>query len=260
MLLSTFPRICRATACAAVLLAGALGPRLAHAQAQTPVEQRYGGPRYPGGPDSLRATIGRAMRAANPAWTAPVVVQLQSDANGAVQKVRFLQPPQGTPAAKLVRNAEMRKYATNALSKLAHWQESPGVIRLSSWEYDIETLLLPFGSTEPAPLAYSEQEPVFTVPGMSNKTLSGVHQYIQRTVRYPAEDLRARLEGTVYAYFEVSETGAIEHQQIVGSVSPTLDAEVLRALRQVPAARTPPMQQGRPVRVYYVLPFTFRTT
>lgn len=252
MLLATLLRICRA----ALLLAVALGPQLV--QAQSSAEFTYHGPRYPGGPDSLQATIGRVLRASSPAWTAPVVVRLQSDANGAVQKIQFLQPPQGTPAAKLARNAAMRDFVTRAMSKLAHWQKSPDVIHLSSWQYDTETLLLPFGSTEPAPLPYSEQEPAFTVPGLSNKTLSGVHQYVQRTVRYPAEDLRNQREGTVYAYFEVSETGAIEHSQIVGSVSPTLDAEVLRALKQVPAARTPPMQQGRPVRVYYVLPFTFR--
>lgn len=256
MLPITFPRFCRAAACAALLLAGALGPR--PASAQTPRAAAYSDSRYPGGPDSLRATIGRTLRAANPAWVAPIVVQLQSDANGAVQKVQFLPPPPGTPAAKLVRNAEMRNFATRAMQQLAHWQLSPGVMRLSSWRFDTETLVLPFGSTEPGPLAYSEQEPVFTVPGTTNTTLGGVRNYVNRALRYPAEDMRARREGTVYAYFEVSETGAIEYPQIVGSVSPTLDAEVLRALKQLPAARTPPMQQGRPVRVYYVLPFVFR--
>lgn len=205
----------------------------------------------------MRATIGRALRTANPAWVGQVAVQLQLGADGALQKIRFLPPPPGTPAAKLARNAEVRDFTTRVASRLLHWQQSPGTIRLSSWQYDMEELVLPFGSTAPAPLAYSEQEPVFTVPGESNKTLGGVASYVHRALRYPAEDLRARREGIVYAYFKVSETGASEHPQIVGSVSSTLDAEVLRALKQLPAARTPPRQQGRPVRVYYVLPFTF---
>jgi len=187
-----------------------------------------------------------------------VAVQLQLGADGDLQKIRFLPPSPGTPAAKLAHNDEVQDLTMRMANRLLHWQQSPGTIRLSSWEYDTKELVLPFGSTEPAPLAYSEQEPVFTVPGESNKTLSGLTNYVRRAVRYPAEDLRARREGVVYAYFEVSETGAIEHPQIVGSVSSTLDAEVLRVIKQVPAARTPPRQQGRPVRVYYVLPFTFR--
>jgi protein TonB len=200
MLLTAFPRVCRAATCAAVLLAGALGSRLA--QAQSPVELRYFGPRYPGGPDSLRATIGRALRTANPAWVGNVAVQLQLGADGDLQKIRFLPPSPGTPAAKLARNAEVRDLTMRMANRLLHWQQSPGNIRLSSWEYDTKELVLPFGSTEPAPLAYSEQEPIFTVPGESNKTLGGVTNYVRRAVRYSAEDLRARREGVVYAYFE----------------------------------------------------------
>jgi TonB family protein len=77
-------------------------------------------------------------------------------------------------------------------------------------------------------------------------------------IRYPAEDFRRQRQGTVYAYFEVSETGRVEQRRIVGTLSPTFDAEVLRVLNRLPSALTPPCQQGRPVRVGYVLPLHFR--
>lgn len=77
-------------------------------------------------------------------------------------------------------------------------------------------------------------------------------------VRYPAEDIRQRRQGVVYAYLEVSETGAVEQRRSVGSVSPTLDAEVLRVLATLPNALTPPRLHGQPGRAGYVLPFTFK--
>ena len=62
------------------------------------------------------------------------------------------------------------------------------------------------------------------------------------------------MQGTVYLYYEVSETGAIEQRRVVGSLSPSTDAEALRSLRSLPNATTPPRHQGRPVRVAYIAP------
>ena len=78
---------------------------------------------------------------------------------------------------------------------------------------------------------------------------------------YPVEALRARERGTVYAGFEVTESGAIAHPEILGSVGRSLDAGVLRALAALPAAlpaATASAQlRGQPVRVRYVLPLKF---
>lgn len=71
---------------------------------------------------------------------------------------------------------------------------------------------------------------------------------------YPAEALRAREQGTVYAGFEVAESGAIEHPEILGSVGRSLDAGVLRALAALPAATASAQLRGQPVRVRCVLP------
>lgn len=113
----------------------------------------------------------------------------------------------------------------------------------------------------PAPLLYSDENPVFPLPAATGprRALPWVYvtSFLSRQVRYPAEDIRSGRQGKVYAYFEVSETGAVEQRSIVGNVSPSLDAEVLRVLQTLPNATTPPRQAGKPVRVAYVLPLNF---
>lgn len=100
--------------------------------------------------------------------------------------------------------------------------------------------------TDPAQLAQFQSSP------------RGLATMIQLLVMYPPEALRSRQQGTVYAYFEVTENGAIEHSEILGTAGRTLDAEVLRALVKLPSATTPAQLQGRPVRVSYVVPVTFK--
>jgi outer membrane biosynthesis protein TonB len=95
-------------------------------------------------------------------------------------------------------------------------------------------------------------------PYRSNPASYTFRDFLQRQFRYPAIDLRNQVEGTSYGYFEVSETGAVENRRVVGSLTPSVDAEVLRTLNTIPNATTPPRQQGRPVRVAYVVPVNLK--
>lgn len=79
---------------------------------------------------------------------------------------------------------------------------------------------------------------------------------LQARVAYPDEALRQRVEGQVVVRFVVTETGAVEDAEILRSPSPLLDAPALAAVR---ASRfTPGEQRGRPVRVQFAVPVTFR--
>lgn len=146
-------------------------------------------------------------------------VRLKPDAAGKAAKTDFLVLPVGTPAAALA-----CKYPYPAA---------------------------PFGlAPEAVPLAYGDDYPPFAVPsGQLANPPAGVATYPGRQLRYPATDLRARRKGTVYAYLEVSATGAIEHRQLAGSPSPILNAEVPRVGQRLPPALSPPRQQGCPARV-----------
>jgi protein TonB len=222
-----------------------------------PTLTAYTGPRFPGGPDSLRALLSRAVRPANPALVGQLFLQLQLTSTGAVQKAALLVPPSGTPAAQLAKDPEVQALLGKLVQGLPAWQpgtDAPG--RRPALLHTV-TLPLTFGPADAgAALNYSDENPTF--PATPDDRRFGVTGFVQKRVRYPAQDLRSNVQGTVYAYFEVSETGAVEQRRIVGTLSPTLDAEVLRALALLPNALTPPRQAGRPVRVSYVLPFNFK--
>lgn len=161
------------------------------------------------------------------------------------------------------------------------WEPGPPDPDNKFGEFPAISLLLDFTAAEAAqPYAYSDQQPVFPDFGLVLRARNdpyvarllqnpaslrdldssprGLARFIQIQTKYPAAALRNRQQGQVFAYFEVAENGAIEHPQIVGTAGPALDAEVLRVVQQLPAATAPARLQGRPVRVYYVLPISFK--
>ena len=77
-------------------------------------------------------------------------------------------------------------------------------------------------------------------------------------VKHPVEALRGGQQGTVYAYWGIAEDGPIQQSEITNTAGRALDAEVPKVLKQIPAATASAQYQGRPVRVSYVLPVTFK--
>jgi TonB family protein len=235
------------------------------AQAQTVPATAYTGPRYPGGPDSLRAVMQRLERSASPALVGKLYVQLTLDATGTPTKTAILRPPSGAPELALYRKPEAQAFAKSLVQRLPNWQ--PATPSADPAGTGPNTILLPFTFGPPVaePLSYTDESPTLpgnyaaaTTGGSSSSFAMGLLSALQRRLVYPAAALRSREQGTVYAYFEISETGAIEQQRIIGSAGPALDAEVLRLIQTIPSALTPPRYKGQPVRAAYTLPFTFR--
>ncbi|MDJ0366812.1 energy transducer TonB [Hymenobacter sp. H14-R3] len=230
-----------------------------------PTATAYQGPRYPGGPDSLHAAVRRYLRAASPTLTGELFLRLELENTGRSRQAYFLPPPPGSPAIALYISPEAQNLAQQLVQRLLPWQlpnRQPGQV------YGAQgpgvTIVLNFGpEPSPAVRAYADENPTFSVVPLpvfarSKGTVPrNLAEFFNRQIRYPYEDLRRRRGGTVFAYFEVSEQGTVEQRRIVGTVSPTLDAEVLRVLQRLPSALTPPRYQGRPTRVSYVLPMSF---
>jgi TonB family protein len=82
--------------------------------------------------------------------------------------------------------------------------------------------------------------------------LDGLAQEIQ----YPAEAKAAGVEGRVFVQFVVNEQGGVIDEKIVRGVSPELDAEALRVVRQ--AQFEPGSNDGQRVKVQFALPIQFR--
>jgi len=225
------------------------------ASAQTGLNP-YTGPRFAGGPDSLRAVLRRAGGAAGIAHPSQLIVHVKLGKDGRPNRCIALVPPD--PAgASLALSKEVRAILERLPTQLGTWQLGPDAGNAQPGN----SLFLPlyFGPSAAAPLAYSDENPAFISLMDKNATaLQRAINFLQRQFRYPATDLRNQVQGTVYGYFEVSEIGAVDNRRVVGSLSPTIDAELQRVLDTLPNALTPPRQQGRPVRVAYVVPVNLR--
>jgi len=109
------------------------------------------------------------------------------------------------------------------------------------------------GNTEPpekttVPIRIAEKMPA---PPYS------VDAFLAKNLRYPEAARDAGLEGKVVLEFVVAEDGSIVSPRILRSAGKELDAEALRVLQLMPNWQ-PGMVGGKAVKVYFVLPITFR--
>jgi len=87
--------------------------------------------------------------------------------------------------------------------------------------------------------------------------MDALYDDLRRIIRYPQIDVDAGREGKVYVSFVVTEEGAISLISIGRGVSPTLDAEAQRAIRQLKKRWKPGKFHGEDVRVRYSMPISF---
>ena len=82
-------------------------------------------------------------------------------------------------------------------------------------------------------------------------------KFLSMNVKYPAEASSKGIEGRVLVKFVIEKDGSITEARVVKSVNELLDAEALRVINLMPKWK-PGMQNGKPVRVFFTLPVTFR--
>lgn len=98
-----------------------------------------------------------------------------------------------------------------------------------------------------------EEQPEF--PGGMGELM----KFLQVNIRYPKEAQAKGIQGRVIVQFVVNSDGSICDEKLIKSVDPQLDAEAIRVIRSMPNWK-PGMQKGKPVRVRFTLPVTFRLT
>jgi TonB family protein len=90
----------------------------------------------------------------------------------------------------------------------------------------------------------------------SMPTFPGGHDslvaYLKRNLHYPASSI---IEGKVFVEFIITKTGQVTQVKIRRGIAPTLDAEALRVVRQMPRWVQP--RRPDPIEVSYTLPITF---
>lgn len=227
-----------------------------------PTQAAYGGPRFPGGPDSLHAAVRRLLRPADPALRGELFLQLQLDSLGYSTQAFLLPPPAGSADIALYVNPQVQQLVRQLVRHLPPWQlarEAGGQLPAGAFV----TIPLRFGpAAADEPLVFSDVDPTFSVLPVqldryTRRTPRTVWDFISWQMDYPYEARMRGQQGTVYAYFEVNELGQVCQRRIVGTAQPMLDAEVLRVLRRLPNALSPPLYQGHAVCVSYVFPIRF---
>lgn len=81
--------------------------------------------------------------------------------------------------------------------------------------------------------------------------------FLSRETRYPEQAQYNGLQGKVICRFLIDEEGKVLHPEVIESVSAELDAEALRVIGLMPPWE-PAKVEGKPVRMLYILPISFR--
>lgn len=115
-------------------------------------------------------------------------------------------------------------------------------------------------TTTTATTAAADTTKIFTevevMPQFKGGT-GNLYQFISKTIRYPEEAARKDIQGRVIVQFVVNADGSVGEARVVRGVDPLLDAEALRVVSNLPDF-IPGTMSGKPVRVWYTMPLTFR--
>ena len=115
-----------------------------------------------------------------------------------------------------------------------------------------------------APAVVEEEEEsaqqIFTVveempkfPGGDSELL----KFIAKSIKDPVIAQENGIQGRVICSFVVNRDGSVVDAEVLRGVDPSLDKEALRVIATMPKW-TPGKQRGKPVRVKYTVPITFR--
>ena len=82
-------------------------------------------------------------------------------------------------------------------------------------------------------------------------------KYMARNVKYPAESIKNKEEGSLSLSFIINKDGSLSDIKVVKILTPLLDAEAVRVVKNMPKW-TPGKVKGKVVRVAYTTPITYK--
>lgn len=100
-----------------------------------------------------------------------------------------------------------------------------------------------------------EEPEIFLVVEQDPELIGGL-EGLQRSIRYPEIARKAGIEGRVFVQFVVDEKGNVVSPVVTRGIGGGCDEAALEAVRK--AKFKPGKQRGKPVKVQYSLPVTFR--
>lgn len=82
-------------------------------------------------------------------------------------------------------------------------------------------------------------------------------KYIMENMKYPEQAMKKGIQGRVAVSFIVEKDGSISNVRPILSVHPLLNKEAVRVVKSMPKW-SPGKQNGKPVRVRFVVPVMFK--
>lgn len=101
-----------------------------------------------------------------------------------------------------------------------------------------------------------EEEEIFVIVEQMPELIGGLNS-VQRHIEYPELARKAGIEGRVVLQFIIDEDGNVNDPVVVRGIGGGCDEEALKAVQEH-AKFVPGKQRGKPVRVRYSLPITFK--
>lgn len=172
-------------------------------------------------------------------------------------------PPPATAVVKVPSNTlQLKVVADNAVIDLkpvlkAEPEEAPAGVPGTNTSGDIASgnsggfskVILPpspVESPDSKPIRYVEQMPQF----------DELNEYLSTHLRYPEAAKDNNIQGKVSVEFVVNEDGSITNARVVRGIGSGCDQEALRVINGMPKWK-PGKQNGKAVKVYFVLPTVF---
>jgi periplasmic protein TonB len=95
------------------------------------------------------------------------------------------------------------------------------------------------------------------MPTFLGKEAGYFREWIYKNLAYPQKAIDNQIQGTVYISFVVNKDGVVSDIEIVRGVHPLLDNETIRVISSSPPWE-PGRQWGKPVRVRFIFPLSFK--
>lgn len=87
--------------------------------------------------------------------------------------------------------------------------------------------------------------------------MSEMIKFLGANIKYPAESAKRKEQGTVIVQFVVEKDGSTTDYEIMRHATPELDNAAIEVIKKMPKWK-PGKTDGKPVRVKFVMPVTFR--
>ncbi len=104
---------------------------------------------------------------------------------------------------------------------------------------------------------YFERMAAFPGKNPGAETNASMMAYFSKNVQYPSKAIKKNIQGKVLVSFVIDRDGSVTKVRIVQSVDKLLDKEAVRAIQSMPDWQ-PAINEGRPVRMSFIVPITFK--